>query len=74
MCDAKLRSGQLSRTDVDVAIKLTKAAEKSPEISKINFNKAIQIDGDYVLVLESGSLAPLRRDPQLPRALQGVLG
>jgi hypothetical protein len=74
MCDAKLRSGQLSRTDVDVSIKLTKAAEKSQEISKMNLTKAVQIYGDYVLVLEPSSLAPLRRDAQLPKTLQGILG
>jgi len=73
-CDAKLRSGQLTRTDVDVSIKLTKAAEKSSEIAKINLTRAVQVDGDYVLVLEPSSLAPLRRDQQLPKALQGVLG
>ena len=58
-CDAKLRSGQLTKTDVDVSIKLTKASEKNSEIGRMSLTKAIQVDGDYVLVVEPGSLAPL---------------
>jgi len=73
-CDAKLRSGQLTKTDVDVSIKLTKAAEKSPDIARMALSKAIQVDGDYVLIVEPGSLAPLRRDQTLQRTLQGILG
>jgi transcription antitermination factor NusA-like protein len=73
-CDAKLRSGQLTKTDVDISIKLTKAAERSPDIAKMSLTKAVQVDGDYVLVVEPGSLAPLRRDQSLQRTLQGILG
>jgi hypothetical protein len=73
-CDAKLRSGQLTKTDVDVSIKLTKASEKSPDIAKMSLTKAIQVDGDYVLVVEPGSLAPLRRDGALQKSLQNLLG
>ena len=73
-CDAKMRSGQLTKTDVDVSIKLTKASEKSPDIGKMSLSKAIQVDGDYVLVVEPGSLAPLRRDQNLQRTLQNILG
>lgn len=73
-CDAKLRSGQLTKTDVDIAIKLTKASEKNAEIGKMSLTKAIRVDGDYVLVVEPGSLAPLRRDPSLQKTLQGILG
>jgi hypothetical protein len=73
-CDAKLKSGQLSDADIQVSIKLTKASEKNQEISKINLVKAEQVDQDYLLVLEPGSLAPLRRDPSLQKSLQVILG
>lgn len=73
-CDAKLRSGQLSKTDVEVSIKLSKAAEKSSELGKISLTRAIQVGGDYLLVLDPGTLAPLRRDPSFQRTLQNVLG
>ena len=73
-CDAKLRSGQLTKTDVDVSIKMTKAGEKSPDINRMSLTKAIQVDGDYVLVVEPGSLAPLRRDQNLQKSLQNILG
>jgi transcription antitermination factor NusA-like protein len=72
-CDSKLRSGQLSQTDVDVSIKLAKAAEKSQEIARINLSRAFQVGSDFVLVLEPGNLAPLRRDSNLQKNLQSVL-
>ena len=73
-CDAKLRSGQLTKSDVDVSIKLAKAAEKHPEISKLSLARAIEVDGDYVLILDPGTLAPLRHDPAFQKLLQTVLG
>ncbi len=73
-CDAKLRSGQLSQTDVTVSIKLAKVSEKSQDISRINLARAFQIGNDFVLVLEPGNLSPLRRDPTLQKTLQSVLG
>ena len=73
-CDAKLRSGQISQADVDVSIKLAKASEKVQDVGKINLSRAIQIGSDYLLVLEPGSLAPLRRDPGFLKSLQNILG
>ncbi len=73
-CDAKLKSGQLTDSDVEVSIKLTKVGEKNPEISKLNLVKAEQVDQDYLLTLEPGSLAPLRRDPAFQKTLQTILG
>ena len=69
-----MRAGQLSDTDVEVSIRLTKAAEKNQSISKLSLVKAEQVDGDYLLVLEPGSLAPLRRDLGFQKDLQAVLG
>jgi hypothetical protein len=74
LCNAKLRSGQLTDTDVQVSIKLTKAAEKNAAFSKLSFLRALDVEGDIILVLEPGSLAPLRRDPSLQKDLQSVLG
>ncbi len=59
---------------MEVSIKLTKAAEKNQSISKMSLVKANRVDGDYLLVLEPGSLAPLRRDPMLQKGLQDTLG
>jgi hypothetical protein len=73
-CNSKLRSGQISGVDVEVSTKLAKALDKNPEISKISLAKAERVDQDYVLVLEPGTLAPLRRDPSLQRAIQNILG
>ena len=73
-CNAKLKTHQLSSTDVEVSIKLTKAAEKNPEINKMSLVKANKVEGDYVIVLEPSTLAPLRRDPAFPKTLQNILG
>lgn len=73
-CDAKLRSGQLTNADVEVSIKLTKVGEKNQELSKLSLVKVNEIDGDYVLVLESGTLASLRRDQNLQKTIQTILG
>lgn len=73
-CDLRLKSGQISETDVDASIKLTKASEKNQEISKLSLIKAEIVDGEYLLVLEPGSLAPLRHDPVFQKSLQNVLG
>jgi hypothetical protein len=73
-CNAKLRSGQLSQADVDVSIKLAKASETTQELGKISLSKVIRIGGDHLLVLEPGTLAPLRRDPNFQKLLQNVLG
>jgi hypothetical protein len=59
---------------VDVSIKLAKAAEKSQEIARINLSRAFQVGSDFVLVLEPGNLSPLRRDPNLQKNLQAILG
>lgn len=64
----------MSDVDVEVSIKLTKAAEKNQAISKINLIKANQVGTDYLLVLEPGSLAPLRYDLSFQKDLQNVLG
>ncbi|MDG6996682.1 MAG: hypothetical protein JRN52_12240 [Nitrososphaerota archaeon] len=69
-----MKSGQLSKTDVDVSIKLSKAAEKSSDLGKISLTKAVQVGNDYLLILDPGTLAPLRRDPSFQRTLQTVLG
>lgn len=64
----------MSQADVEVSIKLAKAAEKSQDIAKISLSRAVQIGNDYLLVLEPGSLAPLRRDSSFQKTLQNVLG
>ena len=73
-CDGRLKSGQISQADVDVSIKLAKAVEKSNDVSKINLARAVRVGNDYLLVLEPGSLAPLRLDAELQKTLQNTLG
>ncbi len=73
-CDARLKAGQLSMTDVEVSTKLARAGDKNSDVSKINLVRAENADGDLVLVLEPGTLTPLRRDPNFQKSLQNLFG
>ena len=66
-CDSKLRSGHISKTDVDTSVKLSKLAGRYPELDKITLVRAINVRGDYVLVLGPGNLKVLHRDFNLKK-------
>jgi transcription antitermination factor NusA-like protein len=66
-CESKLRSGHLSKTDVDTSVKLTKLVGRYPELNKITMVRAINVRGDYVLVLGHGDLKVFHRDFNLKK-------
>ncbi|MEM3382955.1 MAG: hypothetical protein QXL52_00160 [Nitrososphaerales archaeon] len=72
-CEAKFRSGHISKTDVEVAVRLTKLAEKFPELDKITLIRAFDMGGEYVLVLKGGDLVKLRRDIQIIKKIEAEL-
>ena len=72
-CEMKLKGGQITLTDVEVSIKLTKLAEKTPELNKISLIKAMDISGNYVIILKAGDLMILRND-DLMMQVEGFLG
>jgi len=53
-CEARLRSGEITKTDVDVSFMLSKLAAKNPMLDKLTLKRAYEIDGDYVLLFEQG--------------------
>lgn len=72
-CEAKFRSGHISKTDVEVSVRLTKLAEKFPEFDKMTLIRAFDMGGEYVLVLKGGDLVKLRRDPQIIKKIESEL-
>jgi transcription antitermination factor NusA-like protein len=73
-CEAKLRNGELSRTDVDVSYMLAKNVAKFPVLDRITLRKAVEVDGDLVLLVGQGDMSALRADPDFARRLEENLG
>src|SRR5579875_1890859 len=69
-CEAKLRSGELTQTDVDVSIALVKVAA----LDKLTLKRAYSIDGEIVLLLGQGDMAQIRGNPKLSSSIQEALG
>jgi transcription antitermination factor NusA-like protein len=64
-CEARLRSGHLSKDDIDLSVKLTKIADKVPELNSVTLVKALKINEDVVLILTAGDTAPIIRDSSI---------
>jgi transcription antitermination factor NusA-like protein len=73
-CEAKLRSGELSRTDVDVSYMLAKNLGKFPILDKITLRKASEEEGELVLMVGLGEMPIVRSDPDFTRNLEETLG
>lgn len=73
-CEAKLRNGELTRTDVDVSIALAKLAAKVQAIDKLTLKRAYEHEGELVLLLGQGDMSQLRSNPKLATAIQEALG
>jgi transcription antitermination factor NusA-like protein len=69
-CETKLKSGHLTSVDVEVAIKLTKLAERNQDINKFTMLGAAKVDGDFVLTLRGVDVIMLRSDAALLRKLE----
>ncbi|MEM3684305.1 MAG: hypothetical protein QXX17_04050 [Conexivisphaerales archaeon] len=73
-CEAKLRNGELTQTDVDISIALVKLASKFPALDKLTLKRAFSLDGEIVLLLGQGDMAQIRSNPKLASAIQEALG
>ena len=73
-CEAKLRSGELSRTDVDVSYMLAKNVGKFPLLDKITLRKATEVDGELVLMVGLGEMSLIRTDQEFTKNLEETLG
>jgi transcription antitermination factor NusA-like protein len=73
-CEAKLRGGHISELDVEASIKLTKLAEKLPELEKVSLIRAQAVDGVYVLTFAAGNLSILRSKPSITKSIEEAMG
>jgi transcription antitermination factor NusA-like protein len=73
-CEAKVSSGELTKTDAEVSFALAKLTGKHPALDKVTLRKAFNVDGETVLLLGQGDTALLRSNPKLMQAIQEALG
>lgn len=74
ICEEKLAKGLISKTDVEVSMKLVKLAPDHPSLDKITLKRAIDLGNAMVLVVGSSDLARLRGERGLYTALRKSLG
>ena len=70
-CESKLDSGQLTKTDVEAAIKLAHLSQKIPQIEKFTLNSCRESTGNYILYLSGSDIMTIRQSRELYRLLQG---
>jgi CRISPR/Cas system type I-B associated protein Csh2 (Cas7 group RAMP superfamily) len=70
----KLKSGQITTLDVESSVKLTKLAEKDKIVDKLAFVKAIESNGEIVLLFGSGNLKLLRSSPKTIEDINRLFG
>jgi transcription antitermination factor NusA-like protein len=58
-CQAKLKSGKISETDLKIARLLLSLEEKHPQLQKIYFHQAVETDGVLAIILGQGDIARL---------------
>ena len=73
-CESKLQAGQISQDDIDASIKLTRLAERNPEISKFTLLKATTADGDLVLALRGSDINAIRANKSIAAKIEGEFG
>lgn len=74
MCDSKLKSGHLTKTDVDTSVQLVKLADNITELNKISLQRAFSVGDNLVLVLGVGDLNYVRRNHGIIKKLEGAMG
>ena len=69
-CETKLNLGHLTHADIEGAIKITKLAERSPDIDKFTMISASKVDEDFVLVLRGSDISILRANKDTSRIVE----
>ena len=65
MCENKLYTGQISKSDVDGSMILTKLAQKNPDIDKMNLIGSKEIDDEIILIFKSSDVRKIRSNTKL---------
>jgi len=58
-CQAKLKAGKISETDLRIARLLLSLEEKYPQLQDIYFHNAVETDGVLALIIGQGDIAKL---------------
>lgn len=69
-CEAKLESGQLTRSDVDAAMKIAKLAKTNSDIDKFCLFSCKEVSGEFILYLAKVDIDTIRQSRTLYRTLQ----
>ena len=72
-CDSKLKSGKLTKTDIEISKKLSTLGDKIPELEKATLIHGLDVEGDIVLVVGKGGHDILRKNQQVFRLLENEL-
>ena len=70
MCESKLNSGQITKSDVDSSIIITKLAQKNSEIDKMTLISSKEIDDEVILVFKSSDVRIIRSNAKLYEIIQ----
>lgn len=58
-CQAKLKSGKISETDLKIARLLLSLEEKHPQLQNVYFHQAVEADGVLAIIVGQGDIARL---------------
>jgi transcription antitermination factor NusA-like protein len=58
-CQAKLKSGKISETDLKIARLLLSLEEKHPQLQNVYFHRAVETDGVLAIIVGQGDIARL---------------
>jgi transcription antitermination factor NusA-like protein len=65
MCENKLAAGQITNSDVESSIVLTKLSLKNPEIDKMTLIASKEIDNEVILFFKSSDFRTIRSNTKL---------
>lgn len=65
MCENKLESGQITSSDVDGSMILTKLAQRSSEIDKMTLLGSKEIDDEVILIFKISDVRAIRSNKKL---------
>jgi len=72
-CESKLKSGEISKADIEASKALIHLADRFPELGKVTLRRSFESGGNYVLEFEQADLSHLRANPKLAPELDGTL-
>ena len=69
-CEPRLRLGQLTDTDIEGAIKITRLAEGNQDISKFTMTFASKVDEDFIIALSGPDISIIRSNSTLSKKFE----